>query len=586
MRATKTATAATLAIAMAAAAIVSAALAAPPPPATPANAAAAAATTVRYTAVTKAAGIDFTHRHGGTGRKYYVESSAAGVCWLDYDGDGWQDLYYVQSGPLPGTPRPPDLTFSKLYRNRRDGTFEDVTARAGVANAAGYGSGCGVADYDNDGDDDLYVTNFGPSLLYRNNGDGTFTDVTEAAGVRNGLYAACAGWADYDLDGRPDLYVSNYVDFTMNDQKYCGDLRAGRRSYCHPDAYEGLPDVLYHNEGNGRFKEVSRAAGIWDPLGKTFGVVWLDFDRDGDDDLFVANDATPNRLYRNDGNGKFTDITLLAGVCCSEDGRPQSGMGVDAGDYDNDGWQDLIVTNLSNEPAELYRNLAGKGPFATVSYPAGLAEPGLLQTKWGVAFYDFDNDADLDVLMTNGHPMDDIEQVSDNILYAQKPSLFENDGKGFFREIGARAGDYFLRTDVGRGLAVADYDNDGDIDFTVNANGRPATLLRNDGGSAAGHWITLRLAGTRVNRSALGTMVTVTAGGRRQVREVRASSSFMSQNDMRLHFGLGAATRVDQIEVRWPGREARIERTGPVPADQFLTIREGSGIVERRAPGR
>jgi hypothetical protein len=575
MRAPLAATAAAFAVAMAAVAIVVAAAATAP----------ATAPAVRYTDATRAAGIDFVHRHGGTGRKYYVESSAAGVCWFDYDGDGWQDLYYVQSGPLPGSPRPPDLTYSKLYHNRRDGTFEDVTARAGVANAGGYGSGCGIADYDNDGDDDLYVTNFGPSLLYRNNGDGTFTDVAEAAGVKNGLYAACAGWADYDLDGRPDLYVSNYVDFTMNDQKYCGDIRVGRRSYCHPDAYDGLPDALYHNEGNGRFKEVSRASGIWDPLGKSFGVVWVDYDRDGDDDLFVANDATPNRLYRNDGNGKFTDITLVAGVCCSEDGRPQSGMGTDAADYDNDGWQDLIVTNLSNEPNELYRNLSGKGPFAIVSYPVGLAVPSLLTTAWGVAFNDFDNDADLDVVMTNGHPMDDIDKVSDIMTQAQKPFLFQNDGKGFYREIGAQAGEFFLRTDVGRGLAVADYDNDGDIDFTVNANGRPATLLRNDGGSAAGHWITLRLAGTRVNRSALGAMVTVTAGGRKQVREVRSASSFMSQNDMRLHFGLGAATRVDQIEVRWPGREPRIERMGPFPADQFLTIREG-GVVERRAPGR
>jgi hypothetical protein len=582
MRARSAATAAAL---VAATAALVAATGATPRTA-PTAAAPAAAPAVRYADVTTPAGIDFVHRHGGSGRKYYVESSSAGTCWFDYDGDGWQDLYYVQSGPLPGAPRPPDLGYSKLYRNRRDGTFEDVTGRTGVANAAGYGSGCGVADYDNDGDEDLYVTNFGPSVLYRNNGDGTFADVTEAAGVKNGLYAASAGWADYDLDGRPDLYVSNYVDFTMNDQKYCGDIRVGRRSYCHPDAYDGLPDALYHNDGNGRFSEVSRAAGIWDPLGKSFGVVWLDFDRDGDDDLYVANDATPNRMYRNDGSGRFTDITLVAGVCCSEDGRPQSGMGVDAADYDNDGWQDLVVTNLSNEPTELYRNLAGKGPFAIVSYPAGLAEPGLLLTKWGVAFTDIDNDSDLDLVMTNGHPMDDIEQVSDIMTYAQPPSLFENDGKGAFREIGARAGAFFQRPDTGRGLAVADYDNDGDVDFTVSANGRRATLLRNDGGNTAGHWVSLRLVGTRVNRNALGAMVTVTAGGRTQVREVRASSSFMSQNDMRLHFGLAGATRVDRIEVRWPGREARVERLGPVPAGQFLTIREGAGIVERRASGR
>jgi hypothetical protein len=547
------------------------ALAAPPPG-------------VQFSEVSRAAGIDFVHHHGGTGHKYYIETTAAGLCWIDYDGDGRQDLYIVQSGPLPGTPRPPGPFYSRLYHNRGDGTFEDVTERAGVANAAGYGSGCTVADYDNDGDEDLYVTNFGPSVLYRNNGDGTFTDVTAAAGVRDGLYAASAGWADYDLDGRPDLYVANYVDFTMNDQKYCGDLKAGRRSYCHPDAYTGLPDMLYHNEGNGKFREVAKAAGIWDPNGKTLGVVWVDFDGDGDDDLYVANDATPDMLYRNDGNGKFTDITLLAGVCCSEDGQPQSGMGTDAGDVDGDGWQDLFVTNLSNQPNELYHNLGGKGPFAIVSYAAGLAEPSLLATGWGTAMFDYDNDGDLDIIVTNGHPMDDIETVSDVMTYPQRPSLYENDGKGRFSEVGAAHGAYFSTKDVGRGLAVADYDNDGDLDVAINANNRPAVLLRNDGGHAMGHWVTLKLVGVQSNRDALGAVVTLTAGGRRQLREVRSASSYMSQNDMRLHFGLGAATRIDSIEIRWPTRDHRTEKIGPQAADQFLTIKEGSGVVAKAAP--
>jgi hypothetical protein len=547
----------------------------------------AAPPAVQYSEVTKAAGIDFVHKNGGTGRKYYIETTAAGLCWIDYDGDGRQDLYLVQSGPLPGTPRPPGPFYSRLYRNRGDGTFEDKTQSAGVANAAGYGSGCTVADYDNDGDDDLYVSNFGPSILYRNNGDGTFTDVTAAAGVKDGLYAASAGWADYDLDGRPDLYVANYVDFTMNDQKFCGDFKAGHRSYCHPDAYTGLPDMLFHNEGNGKFRDVARAAGIWDPNGKTLGVVWVDFDGDGDDDLYLANDATPDMLYRNDGSGKFTDITLLAGVCCSEDGEPQSGMGTDAGDVDGDGWQDLFVTNLSNQPNELYRNLAGKGPFAIASYAAGLAEPSLLMTGWGTAMFDYDNDGDLDIIVTNGHPMDDIETVSDVMTYAQHASLYENDGKGHFADVSSARGSYFSTRDVGRGLAIADYDNDGDLDVAINSNNRPAVLLRNDGGHAAGHWITLRLVGVRSNRDALGAVVTLTAGGRRQLREVRSASSYMSQNDMRLHFGLGAATKVDAIEIRWPTRDHRAEKIGPQAADQFLTIKEGSGVVAKtgQAPG-
>ncbi|HZM70285.1 MAG TPA: CRTAC1 family protein [Candidatus Cryosericum sp.] len=537
----------------------------------------------RFAEVSAVSGIDFVHRHGGQGRKLYIETTAAGLCWFDHDGDGWQDLYMVQGGPLPGTVRPPGDSASRLFRNRGNGSFEDVTSKAGVADVDGYGSACTAADYDNDGDEDLYVTNFGPSVLYRNNGNGTFSDVTAAAGVRNGLYAASAAWADYDLDGRPDLYVANYVDFTMNDQKYCGDIKVNRRSYCHPDAYGGLPDALYHNEGNGRFKEVAKAAGIWDPNGKSLGVVWIDYDADGDDDLYVANDATPNMLYRNEGNGRFTDVTLLSGTCCSEDGKPQSGMGVDAADADGDGWQDLFVTNLSNEPNELYRNLGGKGPFAIMSYAWGLGEVSLLATGWGTAFFDYDNDADLDLVVTNGHPMDDIEQVSDIITYAQKPFLFANDGSGGYRDVGAQSGPFFQSPDVGRGLAVADYDNDGDLDFALNPNNRPARLLRNDGGRDAGHWISLKLEGVRCNRDALGALVTVTAGGRRQVREARSASSYMSQNDMRLHFGLGAATQVDSIEIRWPSKDRQVERVGRQAADQFLVVRQGSGVV-RRAP--
>ena len=542
--------------------------------------------TITYNDVTVAAGLgDVVHTHGGTGRKYYIETVPPGVCFLDYDRDGWQDVYFVQSGPLPGTPRPPGSPHSRLFRNRGDGTFVDVTDKAGVANAAGYGNGCTVGDYDNDGDEDLYVTNFGPSVLYRNNGDGTFTDVTADAGVRDGLYATSAAWADYDNDGRLDLFVANYVDFTMDDEKFCGNVRARRRSYCHPDAYGGLPDVLYHNEGNGKFKEVARASGIWDPDGKGLGVVWLDFDADGDEDLYVANDATVNTLYRNDGNGKFTDITLLAGVCCSEDGKPQSGMGTDAGDLDGDGWPDLFVTNLSNETNEYYRNLGGKGPFAIDTFPAGLGAVSLLMTGWGTDLFDYDNDGDLDIVITNGHPMDDIELDSDIITYPERPFLFENDGHAKFSDVGRAHGAYFNGVDVGRGLATADYDNDGDLDIAVAASNRRATLLRNDGGSAAGHFITLRLEGTRCNRDAIGARVTVRASGRTQVREVRSASSYLSQNDMRLHVGLGAATQVDSIEIRWPEKVKKIEKFGPVAADQFLVIREGSGIVARTGPG-
>ena len=540
---------------------------------------------VQYVDVTAAAGIDVLHRHGGTGRKYYIETVPPGACWFDYDNDGWLDVYFVQSGPLPGAPRDASSPHSRLLRNRGDGTFVDVTERAGVLNAAGYGNGCTAGDYDNDGDEDLYVTNFGPSVLYRNNGDGTFTDVTDEAGVRNGLYATSAAWADYDNDGRLDLFVATYVDFTMDDQKFCGDIRKNRRSYCHPDAYGGLPDVLYHNEGNGRFKDVAKEAGVWDPNGKGLGAVWFDMDNDGDLDLYVANDATPDALYRNDGNGRFTDLTFLSGTCCSEDGLPQSGMGTDAGDADGDGFLDLFVTNLSNETNELYHNLKGTGAFSIDTYRAGLGDVSLLSSGWGTAFFDFDNDGDQDLVVTNGHPMDDIELDSDIITYAQRPFLFENLGDGTYREIGRQTGAYFRGTDVGRGLAVADYDNDGDLDILFTPNNRKATLLRNDGGGAAGHWITIRLQGVRANRDAIGARVAVTAGGRRQIADVRSGSSYLSQNDMRLHFGLGKSERVDSIEIRWPVRGRAIEKVGPVAADQFLTIREGKGIVARTAPG-
>jgi enediyne biosynthesis protein E4 len=544
------------------------------------------ASSVTFLDVTQAAGLgDVVHTHGGAGRKYYIETVPPGVCWLDADRDGRQDLYFVQSGPLPGAPRNDGSPHSRLFRNQGDGRFVDVTDKAGVANASGYGNGCTVGDYDNDGDEDLYVTNFGPSVLYRNNGDGTFTDVSAAAGVRNGLYATSAAWADYDNDGRLDLYVANYVDFTMDDQKFCGNVRDNRRSYCHPDAYGGLPDVLYHNEGNGKFREVARSSGIWDPNGKSLGVVWFDFNDDGFQDLYVANDATPNMLYRNDRNGRFTDVTLLAGVCCSEDGKPQSGMGTDAGDLDGDGWQDLFVTNLSNETNEYYRNLGGKGPFANETYPAGLGEVSLLMTGWGTDMFDYDNDSDLDLVVTNGHPMDDIALDSDIITYAQRPFLFENDGHGKFADAGRAHGAYFGTPAVGRGLATADYDNDGDLDFVVAASNGHATLLRNDGGAAAGRFITLRLEGTRCNRDAIGARVTVRAAGRTQVQEVRSASSYLSQNDMRLHFGLGAATQVDSIEIRWPERVKKIEKAGPIAADQFLVFREGSGIVAKSGPG-
>lgn len=544
------------------------------------------ASSVRFTDVTVAAGIDFLHRHGGRGDKFYIETVPPGNCWLDYDGDGWLDFYIVQSAPLPGEPRDPKATYSKLYRNLGNGKFTDVTAKAGVANAGGYASGCGVGDYDNDGDSDLYVTNYGPSVLYRNDGDGTFTDVTEAAGVVNGSYAVSAAWADYDLDGRLDLYVSNYCDFTMETEKYCGNLKEGRRSYCHPDTYDGIPDILYHNEGNGRFKDVTREAGMWNPTAMGLGTVWFDYDVDGNVDLYVANDTDPNKLYRNLGNGKFIDMGLLGGVCCDENGVPESSMGVDAGDVDGDGFLDLFVTNLSNQTNQFYRNLEGSGAFSIDTFPTGLGEISLLMTGWGTDFFDFDHDGDLDLVITNGHPMDDIGVVSDIITHMERPFMFENRGKGDFHEIGETLGPYFTTVDTGRGLTTSDYDNDGDRDLLFSPLDSKAKLLRNDGANTAGNWITLKLRGVRSNRDAFGARVTITAGGRRQVEEVRSTTSYLSQHDPRLHFGLGDADTIESIEISWPTRGKRDEKIGPEKANQFLTIEEGKGIVARAAAGK
>ena len=527
---------------------------------------------VKFTDVTRAAGIDFRHRNGAAGMKYLIETMGSGVCAFDYDSDGLTDLYFVQSAPLPGA-APDPLLHASLFKNLGGGRFQEVTARAGVGNTGRYGMGCAVADIDNDGDPDLYVTNFGPNTLYRNNGDGTFSDVSRASHTDNPLWGTAAAFADYDSDGDLDLFVGNYLDFTLAKHKRCGDVARHLISYCHPDAYESVPNALYRNDGHGVFTDVTREAGLWNLEGKTLGALWTDFDGDGDVDLFVANDSVRNFLYRNNGNGTFTEVTLASGTGYSEEGRPEAGMGVDAADVDGDGRMDLFVTHLSNEVNELYLN-HGDGTFTNGTNAAGLGAPSLLLVGWGTAFFDADNDADPDLYVTNGHVMDDIEQYSDSITYRERDMLFVNDGKGRFADAGSAAGPFFLERDVGRGMTILDFDGDGSLDVALNRNGSGAKLLRNETRSG-NHWITLRLRGTKSNRDGIGAWITLRSGVRRQVAERRSGFSYLSDADGSIHFGLGPNPGPVEAEVRWPSGLKEVFRA--LTPDRFVTLTEGTG---------
>ncbi len=534
----------------------------------------------RFEDATAAAGIDFRHVNGATGQKYMLETLGSGVCVFDYDGDGLQDIFFVQSGRLPGyrTDAPPH---SALYRNLGGGRFVDVTGKAGVGGPDRYGFGCTAADIDGDGDRDLYVTYYGPNVLYRNNGDGTFTDITERAGVGNPLWSTSAAFADYDGDGYPDLYVANYVDYRLDNNIYCGENRPGYRTVCHPKNFDSQPDALYRNRGDGTFEDVSERAGITDRSGKGLGVVWGDYDGDGAEDIYVANDDTPNFLWRNRGDGTFEEMGVLAGVALSEDGVPQAGMGTDMADYDNDGLLDIFVTNLAGETNELYHNDGG-GTFSDRTFLSGLGPPSLLDLGFGTFFFDPDNDGNLDLFVANGHIIDNIALYSDTITFEQEARIYRGDGKGRFGVVpAALAGEPFRKRYVARGAVPFDYDDDGDEDILLTQNDRPAVLLRN-AGRPRRHWVTITLAGTLPNGDAIGALVTVEAGGIRRVRYARTAFSYLSQGDRRLHFGLGDAATIGRVTVRWPGRLGVLEEFTGVPVDRFVTLRQGAGQAIRQ----
>jgi enediyne biosynthesis protein E4 len=519
--------------------------------------------------VASAAGLRFQHVHGGTSPFTILETTGSGCAFIDYDGDGWPDILLLSNLPTP------DIGSSlALYRNNRDGSFTDVTREAGLGEARGFAMGCAVGDYDGDGHLDLYITCHGSNSLYRNNGDGTFTETTARAGVAAGGWSTSAAFADFDGDGYLDLYVVRYLEFDDNSPRHC--QVQGLPMACAPITYPGVSDILYRNNGDGTFRDMTREAGVHNPDGRGLGVVWGDYDNDGRPDLFVANDAGRNYLYRNLGDGRFEDVALLQGVAYGEHGESEGCMGVAFGDYDNDGRLDLFVTNFQNETNALYRNLGATG-FAYASMAAGVGSPSVRMLGFGTGFLDFDNDGQLDLFVANGHVQDTIARLDPESAFPQPRQLYRNLGGGRFEEAGERSGAAFTRPYVGRGAAFADFDNDGGLDVLVSNSGGPPLLLRNTAGPR-GNWLRVRLVGDPPNHHGVGARVTVETGERRQLREMFSGTSYASASELRLHFGLGEAASVDLLQVRWPSGKAT-ELRG-VPANEEITIREtdaGSG---------
>jgi hypothetical protein len=529
---------------------------------------------VTFTDITAKAGIHFRHSSGAFGEKYLPETMGSGVCIIDYDNDGWQDILFVNSMNWPGHGSAD--TYPALYHNNHDGTFTDVTRQAGLAHAM-YGLGCTVGDFDNDGLDDLYITAIGGSHLYRNLGGGKFADVTAKAGLADSGFPSGAIWFDYDRDGKLDLFVAHYVEWTLATDQACM-LDGKHKSYCTPEAYKGQSARLFHNLGNGRFEDVTKRAGLEDPSGKSLGIALIDYDNDGWPDLFVTNDTQPNKLYHNNHNGTFTDEGPTAGVAFSDAGRPRAGMGTDAGDYDSSGRQSLVIGNFTTESMSLYHNDAS-GLFTDETASSGILSPSARSLTFGTFFFDYDLDGQLDIVAVNGHVADDIATVQPTLHYAEPPLLFHSLGHGRFEDASSKVGSAFRESMVARGAAYADFDNDGDLDLVITTSNGPARLLRNDNGNR-NDLLRIKLVGTRSNRDAIGARVTLTtAAGAKLYAMVKAGSSYLSQSELPLTFGLGkpAADKVVSLEILWPS--GRKESIGKVAANQSVTIKEGSGIA-------
>jgi enediyne biosynthesis protein E4 len=535
---------------------------------------------VTFTDVARSAGISFQHDNAASPEKYLIETMGSGCGWIDYDQNGLLDVYLV-NGTATKVYAPKRTLRSALYRNNGDGTFADVTAQAGVGAEGLFGMGVAVGDYDNDGFPDLFVLGYGRCILYHNNGDGSFTDVTEHADVANsGRWGSSAAWFDYDNDGRLDLMIANYVDWSPDRNFYCGDRGPGLRSYCHPDDYHGVPPTLYHNNGDGTFTDVSKASGLGLKGGNGLGVVTFDYDDDGWQDVFVANDHMANFLFHNNRDGTFTEVGYAAGVAVSADGLFEAGMGVDAADTTGSGHQDLIVTHLDTQLARLYQNL-GDGTFDDATFRSKLSYATFHMSGFGTRFFDYDNDGARDLFMANGHVLDNIERYHADSRYAEPKLMFRNLGRGIFENVSDRLGPDFQLPRVSRGAAIGDFDNDGDLDILISNNGQAPQVLRNDGGNW-NHWLEIFLIGTKSNRDGVGARVTLTAGSLVLHEQKKGGMSYQSAQDPRLHFGLGNYASVDSLEIRWPS--GTVTKLGNLKSDQIVAIKEDKGVVERPFP--
>ena len=500
---------------------------------------------IRFREVSGPWGIDFRHHHGGSGQRYMVETMVGGVVMFDFDGDGDEDLFFVDGGKLPGYAG--DEPRSRLFRNEGGGRFVDWTERSGIV-ATTYGVGGSAGDVDDDGDLDLFVSGFGPDQLFRNEGDGTFTDVTAKAGVSDPLWSSSSAFADVDNDGDLDLFVVNYVDFSTSNHKFCGDARRNLRGYCHPDVYDGQPSRFYRNRGDGTFEDATQAAGLGGAVGPGLGVVFGDVDNDGWQDVYVANDLKGNFLFRNKGNGTFEDLSLLSGTAFGDTGKPEAGMGVDLDDADGDGLLDVVVTNFELETNALYKNLGG-GAFMDARHVSRIAEPSLTFLAFGTDFADFDQDGDLDLVIANGHINDNAAEFLQGSRYKQRNQVFENLGNGRFQEAKATGMDVVRAS---RGLATGDLDGDGDLDVAILNSNDLAEVYENM--SARGNWLGVDIEAPAGNRFGIGARLELTAGGKTQIRDVRTASSYLSQNALTVHFGTGKSGKVDRLTVRRPGR--------------------------------
>jgi enediyne biosynthesis protein E4 len=542
----------------------------------------ATATHEIFADVTAASGIHFEYQASHTSKKYLLETMGAGVALFDYDNDGRLDIFVVNGAPLADpTPKGtiPQKTgpkyWNRLYHQKADGTFEDATEKAGLT-GTGYGMGVAVGDYDNDGFEDLYVTAYAGNKLYHNNGNGTFSDVTEKAGVGGGGWSTSAAWIDLDGDGLLDLVVLRYLQWDFDDI-YCGEHKEGYRAYCHPDAFKAIAPLVYHNDGNGHFTEIAEKAGLARP-GKGLGIGLADYDRDGKVDLFIANDSMPEFLYRNKGNGTFEEVALTSGVAVDGEGHTYAGMGVDFADYNNDGLPDLVVTDLASQMYALYRN-NGDGTFAYESFPSGLGRMTMGHSGWGVRFVDYDNAGRKDLLITQGHDLDTVELNFPSLHYRESMLLARNTGHGF-EDVSAAGGAIFQKAWVGRGLALGDIYNDGRMDAVVTGNDGPLYILRNVT-QTQNHWMSFLLVGHKSNRDAIGAEVKITTPSGMQMATVSTAGSYLSASDKRVHFGLGAETRVN-VEIRWPSGIRQTVKN--VAIDQVVRLDEPVNNGEGKTP--